>query len=172
MSAKLPPLKLRTRNAAWLAPCVDHWSKIIDDADLGCDWDDADKVCWNCGCCRSLQKCHIVPKALGGEDSPQNTVALCAQCHDLAPDVLDEGEIWRWIKGNQAGKSGLYHSYWVEEALSMANATYADVDADKFVESLQKISNHVGQSNGGSRVKASSIAWAIRNSLKKGNHAR
>jgi 5-methylcytosine-specific restriction endonuclease McrA len=45
----------------------------------------------------SLQRCHLVPDALGGPDTPENLVLLCGRCHTEAPDVADAEYMLRWI---------------------------------------------------------------------------
>lgn len=42
------------------------------------------KVCVNCGSTESIEYHHIVPLALGGNDTESNMVALCHQCHKAA----------------------------------------------------------------------------------------
>lgn len=45
----------------------------------------------------SLQRCHLVPHALGGADAPANLVLLCGRCHAEAPDVGDARYMLAWI---------------------------------------------------------------------------
>ena len=88
---------------------VRYWSKHIDESDLSVDWEEADHVCWRCGCSRNLQRCHIVPDSLGGEDRPENIVLLCARCHADGPNVADADIMWDWIK---AYKVTFYDTFW------------------------------------------------------------
>ena len=44
-----------------------------------------------------LDRCHLVPRALGGDDAPSNLVLLCSDCHREAPDVADPRYMLRWI---------------------------------------------------------------------------
>jgi len=164
----LSGLKRRTKNGSWLDAAVLYWRTRVYEGDLGCDWSEADKVCWNCGHCRSLQKCHIIPRSIGGEDEPSNIVALCAQCHDLSPDVSDESEIWRWIKSNRAGRSGMYNTYWGEVALEESGVDPASVSLAELKKHLRLVGEHVGQLTGRIRIKPSSVAWALRSSVKEG----
>ena len=48
---------------------VDYWSRRIDECGLSVDWSEANTRCWRCGCEKNLERCHIIPDALGGEDS-------------------------------------------------------------------------------------------------------
>lgn len=57
--------------------------------------------CWACAKQTThVQRCHVVPAALGGTDTPDNLVLLCADCHVEAPDVADPGEMWHWIRNH------------------------------------------------------------------------
>ena len=44
-----------------------------------------------------LQKCHIVPKAIGGLDSPDNLFLLCKECHDISPDSASKPAFLIWV---------------------------------------------------------------------------
>ena len=55
---------------------VDYWAEHVSEAGLSIDFSEADKRCWRCGCQRTLERCHIVPDSLGGEDTPSNFVLL------------------------------------------------------------------------------------------------
>jgi hypothetical protein len=46
---------------------------------------------------RGLERCHIVPRALGGSDAPDNIVLLCGSCHAVAPDVRERELFMLWL---------------------------------------------------------------------------
>jgi len=75
----------------------------LDDMYLNFDWIDAMKVCWNCGKeTKYIQRCHIIPKALGGSNiDPSNFVLLCDTCHREAPNINNSNCMWDWIKSNK-----------------------------------------------------------------------
>lgn len=98
-------LKIKTT----IEQAVNYWSEIVDECDLTVDWAEAGTHCWRCGCERNLQRCHIVPDSLGGEDVPQNIVLLCARCHAEGPNVIDPNIMWDWIK---AYKVSYYNTFW------------------------------------------------------------
>lgn len=80
----------------------------VCETELNFDWSDAHFCCWNCGDDRSrtnrqpaLERCHIIPRALGGKDVPINYVLLCKDCHAEAPNVNDPKFMWEWILSNK-----------------------------------------------------------------------
>lgn len=61
-------------------PKYEEW--INDESDKGLQ-----KI-WNCKISRHyLQRAHIKPKMLGGEDKPENLFLLCGECHKNSPDL-------------------------------------------------------------------------------------
>lgn len=44
-----------------------------------------------------LERCHLVPRMLGGADCPENLVLLCNECHRDAPDVGDASYMLGWM---------------------------------------------------------------------------
>ena len=59
-------------------------------------------ACFACGMIRRkwgeyLQRAHVVPRALGGTDSPQNIVLLCDRCHRESPDCTNPRHMHSWI---------------------------------------------------------------------------
>ena len=116
---------------------VSYWSARIDESDLGCSWADAHSSCWRCGVPGSskgrsygrtppLERCHIVPRMLGGSGDASNLVLLCRTCHNEAPDVDDTEFMWQWIRATSSTKPGdlwndrrdaLYRQIWGDEKL-------------------------------------------------------
>ena len=92
-----------------ISQAVDYWSKRIDECGLSVDWAEAHTHCWRCGCERNLERCHIIPDSLGGEDAPRNIVLLCKRCHADGPNVTDPEIMWDWIK---AYGVPFYNTFW------------------------------------------------------------
>ena len=40
-----------------------------------------DGVCVRCGSTYYLSAHHVIPRAEGGDDAPENLVSLCVSCH-------------------------------------------------------------------------------------------
>lgn len=50
---------------------ISYWKAHQSECGLSIDWKDADQRCWRCGCKSNLERCHIIPYALGGKDEPK-----------------------------------------------------------------------------------------------------
>ena len=150
----------------WILDAVSYWSPRVYEGDIGCDWDEADVRCWRCGHRRSCQKCHIVPKMLGGSDDSSNIIPLCAECHDEMPNVADPPEVWRWI----AADHGILHdTYWPQRGLAMSGLSADDLKRftkKKFAEASKKCGLHFGQLTGRARITPATTAWVLREACR------
>ena len=99
----------RTSIKTTISQAVDYWSKRIDECGRSVDWSEAHTHCWRCGCEKNLERCHIIPDSLGGEDAPHNIVLLCKRCHVDGPNVTDPEIMWDWIR---AYGVPLYETFW------------------------------------------------------------
>ncbi|WP_062215707.1 HNH endonuclease [Streptomyces sp. NBRC 109706] len=45
----------------------------------------------------ALERAHVVPHSLGGDDGIDNLILLCKPCHQESPDWPDPREMERWI---------------------------------------------------------------------------
>ncbi|XIE77993.1 HNH endonuclease [Streptomyces sp. SBR177] len=50
-------------------------------------------VCWR----KPVERCHVVPEALGGSLDVRNFALLCPAHHAEAPDVADAESFWAWV---------------------------------------------------------------------------
>ncbi len=70
-----------------------------------------DGACVLCGSAKKLQRHHLVPRAKGGTDAPENQVLLCAECHrklHSGESVLDrKGKTFAWRAHAVLGKAYL-----------------------------------------------------------------
>ena len=97
----LLPARSRIANA-WEESCGYDvpWGEIVDWGEPRCwachyyaeswpdDWDKAN----------GLERCHIVPKCLGGSSEPLNLVLLCERCHEESPDHANSQHLFRWMR--------------------------------------------------------------------------
>lgn len=114
------------KNKTTIKQISEYWKKNsnIPEVDLNFDWADSDTHCWNCGKNKKssdnkivrLERCHIIPKSLGGLDEPSNYVLLCKSCHKDAPNTINKNDMWDWIISNRLPIS-LYNTFNIENAL-------------------------------------------------------
>lgn len=56
------------------------------------------KQIWNDSKTKSvLNRCHIIPGALGGKDEPSNLFLMCEECHQLSPDTVYPFVFFEWV---------------------------------------------------------------------------
>jgi HNH endonuclease len=117
---------------------------------FACGWmaadPDAEPILWRVWEDALLERCHLVPHALGGLDSPYNLVLLCGRCHRDAPDVRNAGYMLAWICDRESWGSALCQA--LERALQHAAVTEAQIvrfnncvrqNASEFERSLAKL---------------------------------
>lgn len=102
---------------------VDYWAERQDECGLSVDWANAKKLCWRCAHERRLQRCHIIPSSLGGDESPSNLVLLCEQCHAEAPNVADPEFMWVWLRAHAVP---FYGTYWQQRGLREYELIYGE----------------------------------------------
>jgi HNH endonuclease len=111
------------------------WSKILD------GWDRV-----------PLQRCHIVPRSLGGTDEPSNLFLMCRECHDLAPNTALPEIFFEWVRAQSSCRR---ESAKIEEALrSFGVGSEQHNELLQLIESLEfkdwvdgKLGLHRPQSN-------------------------
>ena len=61
-------------------------------------WENALTECW--ACWRKvpyLERCHIIPRALGGNTGLSNTLLLCSICNDQNPETIYKDDYMLWF---------------------------------------------------------------------------
>lgn len=117
-----------------------YWETRVDECEWSIDWREAESHCWRCGYKKRLQRCHIIPAALGGKDEPENMVILCVRCHAENPNVEDPEIMWDWIK---AYNTSCYGTFWDIQALKEYEFIYkSTVEYD-----IEKIFTEAGVEN-------------------------
>lgn len=51
---------------------VVYWVGHQNETDLSVGWAEAERLCLRCAHMRKLQRCHIIPRSLGGDERPSN----------------------------------------------------------------------------------------------------
>jgi hypothetical protein len=94
MSRKRRSNLMPTREAIAL-----HWNAHIGKLGIFNDSQDElpDCSCWACGRIGRVERCHILSYHLGGPDTVENLVILCAGCH-VESEHLPPDRFWMWIR--------------------------------------------------------------------------
>lgn len=156
---------------------IDYWSRNQDECGLAVDWAEAHELCWRCAHSRRLQRCHIVPRALGGSEDPRNLVLLCAQCHAEAPNVVDPEFMWTWLRAHAVS---FYEMYWYERGFRefefiFGRKPFAEsMDAvsllPKVKVAIEKYINQTSTHWGQGKMNPATIAWLIRQAEQAANN--
>jgi len=162
----------RTKPEKWIVDACEFWRTRIYEGDTGVDWADAldgKGRCYRCGeCSHKPQKCHIVPRSLGGSDSISNIIPLCRYCHDEQPDVACHEYTWEWIKQTRCSH---YNELRARRIASFVD--WALYDCETFDDKVfrQKVMEQAGihlmQLGSGPRIKDSTYAWCLQQACKK-----
>lgn len=156
---------------------VAYWTHHEDECGLSIDFSEAHERCWRCGCKRHLERCHIIPHALGGKDEPSNLVLLCKRCHLDNPNVLDKEIMWDWLR---AYAVPFYDTFWnlqgleeykkiyaisMEQEWKVRNIKKKETEEFKIIlkEQLQKASYHFGDPH----LNVATLAGIYRMALKE-----
>jgi HNH endonuclease len=112
----------------------EYWKDKLGELQRSIDW--GEPSCWACGfhydgkydikrrnptwenilnCWDRipLQRCHIIPRALGGPDTVDNLFLLCRECHDAAPNTNAPDIFFAWVNAQD---------YYVRELAKMVTA--------------------------------------------------
>lgn len=148
---------------------AEYWKNNISccETELMFDWSDAEFCCWACGFDKRkyLQRCHIIPHALGGKDVPENYVLLCGDCHEEAPNVNNSTAMWDWLKEikNTSPSMGLPMALGMMSALNKFGVeklvkllTEHDPTGEKYNKMFKNIGTH-----GFRKLTSSSIYYAL-----------
>jgi len=162
---------------------LEYWSNQgISELELNFDWGDGFDHCWNCGNVNScsmakrgymLERCHIVPDALGGTNTPDNYVLLCKECHEEAPNITNKEAMWDWIKSNKVefGFTGMYKIMKALQRLSLESnkPVLSLIDTTKDEKSIMDIIKDSKDliSTHGNKINESTHYYNFKNIIKR-----
>ena len=101
----------------------EHWKDRLGELGFFIDW--GEPGCWACGFhygakydikrsdvswCEllecwdriPLQRCHVIPRSLGGTDGVDNLFLMCRECHDLAPNTSMPAVFFEWARAQNS----------------------------------------------------------------------
>ena len=120
----------------------------VTDIEAIIDWEE--KRCMACGkyCgdggytdTKHIERCHIVPKALGGTFEPSNIVLLCKDCHKNSPDCIYPKYMLKWIYFKRTREyAGSVPFYIRKKIIDIANTyPYAHLVEEEKLKKMKEI---------------------------------
>ena len=104
-----------------------------------------------------LNRCHIIPKALGGPDSENNLFLLCEECHRKSPDTIIPKYFFKYIYEHQGKgywdklfEESKQFAKYMKELCSTYNKNYNYVDDNFDIQNFfeymkEKYVSHYGK---------------------------
>lgn len=145
-----------------------YWSQVEDECGLSIDWAEAETRCWRCADETNLQRCHIIPRSIGGTEHPSNLVLLCLKCHREAPNVIDTQFMWKWLRAHAVP---FYGTYWHQRAVQEFELIFGrkpftlidetQVTKEMINEAVEKHIRSAGIHFGEGRLNPSTMAWLL-----------
>lgn len=158
-----------------------YWKEKILNFGIFIDW--GEPSCWACGYLdRSydindlslpldevfkvwnkqyyLQRCHVIPEALGGCSCCGNLVLLCKECHRENPDTNNVELFLRWMQNRRSYGNSRYEQLKIvfkEFGLCLNNLNFFLFTSEYFLNYFRNNSIHVG----GRYTDASRVACLI-----------
>lgn len=86
-----------------------------------------------------LNRCHVIPASLEGEDKPENLFLLCESCHFLSPDTRNKNGFFRWVY-RQRGKTDMGNES-VMETFRLVNEELVDRGLPTILEMFKQCPN-------------------------------
>lgn len=155
---------------SWANQSEEYVSSIFNptvyDRMLNSSW--ANYECWACGSPsskgKSLQRCHIKPKMLGGICDPLNLFLMCNSCHADSPDYMEEKYFHEYVKSKEYYLKRFFKA---AEIVCSANHESLTPDvqrnaAEWFINNMDKMGQHKA------KIVPSTFSAHLSNSI---NHA-
>jgi hypothetical protein len=90
-------------------------------------WDLALQYCWCCGCKSLLERAHIIPAALHGDDSCSNLLLLCRGCNESNPETIFEEDYWKWFNSRVNAPNSMFIDDSAKEYEVMYDKKFVDL---------------------------------------------
>lgn len=104
-----------------------------------------------------LNRCHIIPKALGGKDEVSNLFLMCEHCHIYAPDYLEPEYFFAYVLSNRKKYvNGFNIGESINNILEVSQMLHKDIK--KFDSNCLKNIAHKMSSHGGAMSPWTEIA--------------
>lgn len=88
-----------------------------------------------------LDRCHIIPKAIGGADTVDNLVLMCERCHAESPNTKSEKIFWTWFTNRPNGRnyqpSAVAYNALTEEDQSILSRYFRGLSSKEDIEDFR-----------------------------------
>lgn len=149
----------------WGEPCCWACGKQIDLSGYKNYGDDLDnnrfsKIYGYAKTRNHLQRCHIVPHALGGSDAEDNFFLLCKECHEESPDTANPQNFLRWVyKKKTSTVFGIDFKWFFREIQEECDAQNKDMNTISTENALAGVCH-------GNKLSKSTIVYGLVDSCK------
>ena len=124
---------------------------------------DPQNMCWRCEKDKHLERCHIIPHALGGSNDASNLVILCHDCHIECPDVDDKNFMFQWIESTSFVWWANFEKY--KRIINLYKKIYGEYPYEFEVDDLELTKNSFSSHSG--KVSIASMVWMISAGIKE-----
>lgn len=96
-----------------------------------------------------LERCHIIPKALGGSNDVDNLFLMCPQCHESSPDTTNRELFFDWVMNRTFEDT--YKEHWISDLVKQLSERNIEVndfynwyeeDRNRFNNALMQMNTH------------------------------
>lgn len=142
---------------------LDAWFNLPE-AEIMLGWECFDNIAecthnhWNCWACglpknqKALEKCHIVPHSLEGDNEPLNYFLMCSECHRESPDTKHYKVFISWVSNKSSYTDDFINQ--IYNTLSQYDAE--DREGDEVLKRVGEEMQEVG-THGGKLVRSTSL---------------
>lgn len=143
--------------------CGNWWGTKYDNENINASLNEI-KELWNK--VTHLQRCHIIPKSLGGTDEPSNLFLMCRECHDRAPNTTSREIFLKWVDAQNWFRRGEIQ---IREELKAFDIKEDELEEFvKILKSLEfkkwsknKMGIHMSQAGYGPKLTISTLLGAV-----------
>lgn len=113
-----------------------HWEEVLGYSSYENIYEGNGCACYACGReTGKLQRCHIIPHALGGSSEPDNIFLLCPKCHQDNPDTVFTDLFFDYVKNT---------NFWMDEAIIQISIVFDKLmksDEDSAKKIIEKVNS-------------------------------
>tara|TARA_B100000424_G_scaffold271691_1_gene275869 strand:- start:3970 stop:4734 length:765 start_codon:yes stop_codon:yes gene_type:complete len=97
-----------------------------------------------------IERCHIIPKMIGGPDEAHNLILMCRRCHKASPTTPRKEVLWKWLEGALERQSKHIREAWEQTSSCIRKRLISTVidlqnespEAPKFIDDCCAFMEH------------------------------